>query len=112
MSGSRRTERLNGLIHEELSRIILRVVKDPRVKGVTFTHVKVSKDLRHARIYYSLLGGSDDRSNAEKGLQSAKGVMRREIGRNLQLRYTPELEFFFDDSLEYAEHIEKLLKDV
>ena len=112
MSGSRRTERLNGLIHEELSRIMLRVVKDPRVKGVTFTHVKVSKDLRHARIYYSFLGSDDERLNAHSGLKSARGVMRREIGRNLQLRYTPELEFFFDDSLEYAEHIEKLLKDV
>ena len=112
MSGSRRTERLNGLLHEEMSRIILRVVKDPRVKGVTFTHVKVTKDLRLARIYYSYLGSGEERLEAHKGLQSARGLMRREIGRNLKLRYTPELEFFFDDSLEYAEHIEKLLKDV
>ncbi len=110
--GSRRTERIKGLLLEEISRIVLRVVKDPRIKGVTLTGIKVSKDLRHARIYYSIIGDKTNHQDVQKGLLSAKGIIKKEVGRNLKLRYTPDIDFIFDDSLEYAEHIDKLLKQV
>ncbi len=112
LKGSRRTERIKGLLLEEISRIVQRVAKDPRIKGVTLTGVKVSKDLRHARVYYSIIGDTIKNEEVHKGLLSAKGVIKKEVSKNLKLRYTPDIEFIFDDSLEYAEHIEKLLKQV
>ena len=112
MRPSRRTERLNGLLLAEISKAVRRVVRDPRIEGVTFTGVNVTRDLRIARVYYSVLGKSDSQEAAHEGLQSAKGVIKRELSRNLDLRYMPEIDFFFDDTLQYAEHIEKLLKKV
>jgi len=112
MRTSRRSTRVGGQIREEISRAVQRVVKDPRIQGVTFTQVKLSKDLRYARVYYSVIGEDQRLEEARAGLQSAKGVIRREVGRNLPLRYVPEIEFFFDDSLGYAEHIESLLRQI
>ncbi len=87
-------------------------MKDPRIRGVTVTNVKLSNDLRHARVYYSVIGEGQRKDEVHKGLQSARGVIRREVGRNLPLRYVPDIEFFFDDSLEHAEHIENLLRQI
>ena len=112
MSRSRRPERLSGLLLQEISRTVLHVIKDPRIQGVTFTEVNVSSDLRHARVYYSILGEGESQEEAAKGLQSAKGLIKREVGRHLSLRYMPEIEFIFDDSLLQAEHIEKLLTGI
>lgn len=99
-------------MREEISRAVQRVVKDPRVRGVTVTDVELSSDLRYARVYYSLIGQDRQREEVHAGLQSARGVIRREVGRNLQLRYVPDIEFFFDDSLGHAEHIEGLLRQI
>ena len=112
MRTSRRSTRVGGQIREEISRAVYRVVKDPRIRGVTFTQVKLSNDLRYARVYYSVIGEDRRQDEVREGLQSAKGVIRREVGRNLPLRYVPEIEFFFDDSLGYAEHIESLLRQI
>ncbi len=112
MSGSRRAERVGGQLREEISRAVQRVVKDPRIRGVTFTEVKLSSDLRYARVYYSLIDEGCRREEAQEGLRSARGVIRREVGRHLQLRYVPDIEFFFDDSLSHAEHIENLLRQI
>lgn len=87
-------------------------MKDPRIHGVTVTDVELSSDLRYARVYYSLIGEEPKRAEAQEGLQSATGVIRREVGRNLQLRYVPDIEFFFDESLGNAEHIESLLRQI
>lgn len=99
-------------MREEISRTVQRIVKDPRIRGVTVTDVKLSSDLRYARVYYSLIGEAPRREEAHDGLQSAKGVIKREVGRNLNLRYVPDIEFFFDDSLGHAEHIERLLRRI
>ncbi len=112
MAGSRRSERVGGQLREEISRVVQRIVKDPRIRGVTVTDVKLSKDLRYARVYYSVIGEEERKKEVREGLQSARGVIRREVGRNLPLRYVPDMEFFFDDSFEHAEHIENLLRKI
>ena len=108
--GQRRPERLGGVLLEEISQVVIRVVKDPRIKGITLTRVRVSGDLRYARVFFSLLGDESRQREAILGLQSAKGIIKRELAKHLRLRYMPEIEFAFDDSLNYADHIEKLLK--
>jgi len=112
MRTSHRTERVSDALLQEISRAVLRVVKDPRIEGITITGVKVSKDLRNARAYYSVLGDTQRQRDALEGLRSAKGVIKREVGRNLSLRFMPEIEFIFDDSLAYAEHIQNLLNTI
>ncbi len=99
-------------MRDEISRAVQRTVKDPRIRGVTVTDVEVSSDLRYARVYYSVIGEDPRRAEAQEGLESARGVIRREVGRNLQLRYVPDIEFFFDDSLGHAEHMEALLRQI
>ena len=103
---------MGGQLREEISRAVQRTVKDPRIRGVTVTDVKLSSDLRYARVYYSVMGEDPRREEAQEGLQSARGVIKREVGRNLQLRYVPDIEFFFDDSLGHADHIESLLRRI
>jgi ribosome-binding factor A len=109
---SRRSERVSGLLREEISRAVRQVVRDPRIRGVTVTNVRLSSDLRHARVFYSVMGDSQQLEQVREGLRSARGVIRREVGRHVQLRYVPEIEFFFDDSLEHAQHIENLLRTI
>ena len=99
-------------IREEISEILLRELKDPRIGFVTITKVAVSDDLRQARVYYSVFGGEEEKEASYKGLESATGYIKRELGRRLRLKYMPEVTFLFDDSLEYGEHIEELLRSV
>ena len=112
MRSSRRSEKVSGLLRGEISRAVHRVVKDPRIRGVTFTDVRLTNDLRHARVYYSVIGGSQRQEEVREGLLSARGLIKREVGRHLELRYVPDIEFFFDDSLGQAEHIEGLLRQI
>ena len=89
-----------------------RTVKDPRVHGlVSITHVETTPDLRYAKVYVSVLDKSDVKE-VIKGLKSAGGYLRRELGRALSLRYTPELVFQADDSIDKGTHILKLLNDI
>ena len=105
---SNRIGRINEEIQRELASL-LRTVKDPRVHGlVSITHVETTPDLRYAKVYVSVL----DQSEVIRGLKSAGGYLRRELGRALSLRYTPELVFQADDSIEKGSHILKLLHDV
>ena len=90
----------------------LRLLKDPRVQKtmVSITHVETTPDLRYAKVYVSLL----DRSCTKEvlaGLKSSGGFLRRALGKSLQLRYTPELQFIADDSIEYGAHILEMLRD-
>lgn len=101
---SNRIGRINEEIQRELSTLI-RNVKDPRVKGmISITAVDTTSDLRYAKIYVSVLDKSDV-GEVVKGLKSAAGYLRRELGRVLQLRYTPELIFTADDSIAEGAHI-------
>ena len=108
---SNRIGRINEEIQRELS-ALLRTVKDPRVHGlVSITHVDTTSDLRYAKVYVSVLDKSDV-DQVVKGLKSAGGYLRRELGRALSLRYTPELVFQEDTSIDKGTHILKLLNDI
>lgn len=107
---SNRIGRINEEIQRELASLI-RSVKDPRVTGmVSITAVETTPDLRFAKIYISVLDKSDC-NQVLKGLKSASGWLRRELGRALQLRYTPELVFERDDSIDKGAHILDMLRD-
>ena len=107
---SNRIGRINEEIQRELSTLI-RSVKDPRVTGmISVTAVDTTPDLKFAKIYISVLDKSDC-TQVLKGLKSASGWLRRELGRALQLRYTPELTFVRDDSIDQGAHILDLLRD-
>lgn len=109
---SNRIGRINGEIQQELASL-LRSVKDPRIAEamLTVTHVDTTSDLRYARVYVSALNCEDEKGLL-KGLKSAAGFLRRELGSKLSLRYTPELQFFVDDSIAYGAHILDMLNHV
>ncbi len=107
---SNRIGRINEEIQRELATLI-RTVKDPRVHGlVSITGVDTTSDLRYSKIYVSVLDKSDV-SEVVKGLKSAGGYLRRELGAALKLRYTPELQFVEDDSIGQGAHILSMLRD-
>jgi len=108
----KRADRVADLIKQEISNILRREVGDPRIANITVTDVKLTDDLRSARIYFVELGKDSLSADVEKGLSKAKGFLKRELGKRLQLRYIPELAFFYDPSFEYGARIEKLLKEV
>ena len=110
---SNRISRINEEIQRELSEQFRRL-KDPRVSQtgmVSITRVDTTGDLRYARIYISALDKSQEKE-VLKGLKSAAGFLRRELGRSLQLRYTPELQFVADDSIQHGAHILEILRQV
>ena len=110
MAGNR-IGRINEEIRKELS-TLLRTVKDPRVSEgmLTITRVDTTSDLRYARVYISALNCRDEKG-LMKGLKSASGYLRHELGQKVDLRYTPELQFIADDSIEYGAHILEMLRD-
>ena len=108
---SNRIGRINEEIQRELAGL-LRTVKDPRVHGlISITHVETPPDLRYAKVFVSVLDKSDVKQ-VVRGLKSAGGYLRRELGRALSLRYTPELVFEEDSSIDKGSHILKLLNDI
>ena len=111
LAGSR-SHRVGDQVLKEVSDLLLKKVKDPRLKRVTLTDVSVSKDLRRARVYYSIFGTGEERKLAQEGFESAKGYIRREIGERLQLRYVPEMRFEYDSSLEYGQKMERILEEL
>ena len=112
MMASNRIGRINEEIRKELS-ALLRTVKDPRVAEamLTITHVDTTTDLRQCRVYISALNCKDEKE-LMRGLKSAAGFLRRELGSRVDLRYTPELFFIADDSIAYGAHILDMLKHV
>jgi ribosome-binding factor A len=99
------------MVLRELSAMLVRDLKDPRLRGVTLTGVDMADDLRHGRVYFSHIEGSAHAPAAEAGFRSASGFIRREIGHALGLRYTPELDFHFDPGPERAARIDALLRE-
>jgi ribosome-binding factor A len=108
----KRSERLGELILAEISDLIRRDVKDPRVGFVTFTRVEMSDDLRYAKVFVSSLGSEQEKARTLQGLSSATGYIRRHLGRALHLRYTPDLTFLIDGSLEHGAKIAQLLRQL
>jgi ribosome-binding factor A len=109
----RRVDRIEEQLRIELSEILAREIQDPRVSLVTVTHVKVSPDLRHARVFVSSLGGPEEKKKILQGLRSASGYARHSLGQRLaHLRRIPELTFDYDDQLEKETRIEQLLDQI
>jgi len=109
---AKRSERVGDLILEFVSQLLSREINDPRVGVVTLTGVKVSNDLKHARIYFSVLVDQQGKEEVLSGLKSAAGFIRSKIARGLKLRFVPTLEFFYDDTPANAQRIEELLRKV
>jgi len=108
-----RTERLGEEIRKEISRILRDEVKDPRISTMaSIVKVEVTRDLRYAKIYVSVLGSPEEAENTMEGLQSASGYIRRELGRCLQIRYIPQLNFVLDSSIEYSVEIAKKINEI
>ena len=100
-----RGEKINTELKRELS-VLLRDIKDPRVPMmISVMKTEVTKDMKFAKVYVSVMGSEEEKKNALKGLKSATSFLRREISRRLNLRITPELNFVIDDSIEYGNHI-------
>ncbi len=110
---SRRIARLNDAFRDEISDILRRQIKDPRLGVfITITRVEISADISHAKVYVSVMGSEEEREGALKGLEAASSFFRREIGHRLALRRTPELSFRRDDSIERGAHVLELLDEV
>lgn len=107
-----RTDRIAPLIMREAEKIIREDLSDPRTKCLfSITHVDVTKDLRYAKVFVSIYE-EDKREGMMKALKSAAGFIRRGVGQAIQLRYTPELLFVLDTSIEYGVHMSKLINDL
>lgn len=107
----KRADRVGPLICEEVA-ITLQKLDNPHLVGVTITRVKMTADLRVARVFFSLIGDEEKITRARNGLISARGIFRRALRENLDLRYLPELEFQYDKNLEHADRIDQLLREL
>ena len=112
MTSFSRAERVSGLIQETLSDLLNKRIRDPRLHMATITRVKMSADLKSARIYYSIYGDEKKSEDAAKGFESARGFIKRILAPKLGLRYMPDLKFFYDDSFDYGSHIDQLLAKI
>ena len=111
MAHGTRMERVAERVRIELSTLLIRAVRDPAVSAVTITHVAMTADLQLARIYYTVLDGSN-RREAARGLRRAKTYLRRAIGQRLQLRQVPELRFVFDETLDRQDRLAKIFTEI
>lgn len=111
--GVHRTNRLKEAMKEEISDIIRKEIKDPRIGEMTsITAVEVTNDLRHAKVYASVFGDEKKQNDAIRGLQSAAGFIRSELARRIRLRHTPELVFHLDTSIAHGARISELIHQV
>jgi ribosome-binding factor A len=108
----KRSDKVAETIHELISSILSRGLNDPRIGFVTIIAVEVTEDLRLARVFFTVIGDDQAKKDSEAGLNSAKGFLRRELGKSLTMRYTPELVFKYDHSGEYGSRIDSLLKEI
>lgn len=109
---NRRAERIASVIHAELARLVREEVKDPRVGSISITNVSIKPDLSVAKVRYLPLGGAGDRAQVQAGLEAAARFLRGPIGRALGIRHAPELRFELDPNVEYAAHMESLLRNL
>jgi len=107
-----RSDRVSGQVQKVLSEILLKKIKDPRLEAATITSVKMSRDLKFARVYFVTSGGKESIKEAVEGFKSALGYVKRKLASQLGLRYMPELRFFYDDSFDYGSHIDEVIKAV
>ena len=103
----KRSERVQELLLEEISKLIQHDLKDPRVGFVTVTRIELSDNLKNAKVFVSIMGSDEQKENSIEGLNSAKGFIRSSLGKNLYLKHIPELHFKLDEA---ADHVEKITK--
>jgi ribosome-binding factor A len=108
----KRSDRVAALIKEEVSQIILRDLHDPDLGFITITKARLSNDLKHAKIFYSVLGDEEKKEKSAAALERSLKAIRSEVGHRIKLRAVPTLQFFFDDSIEYADRINQLLNQL
>jgi len=107
-----RSYRVGDLLVELIAELICKEIRDPRVGSVTITAAKVSKDLRHARVYFNILGGQHNKKDVLAGLKSASGFIRSKAAKQLNLKFVPAIEFTYDETEDEAQRIEALLQQV
>jgi ribosome-binding factor A len=112
MSQGSRSDRVADQIRGELALLLTREVHDPGIGFVTLTRVQVSPDLQLARVYFTALGDDEARTRSARALERAAPFLRRQIGSRLRLKRTPELKFFFDESIAGQDRIERLLNEI
>ena len=109
----KRSDRVGDLIRQEVASILLHgELNDPRIGFVTITHVKMTPDLRDAKIYFSQLGTEKEKKESCAGLNSASGYLRRMLAKQLRLRCIPKVTFYYDETLEYSDHIGQVLHGI
>ncbi|MFW5718786.1 MAG: 30S ribosome-binding factor RbfA [Halanaerobium sp.] len=109
---NKRAVRVGELLKEEISQIVLREMKDPRIGFVSVTDVEVSGDLRHAKVFISVYGTDKEKEETLEGLQQAQGFVRKLVGERVKIHHTPEIIFRYDDSIENGVHISEIIKDL
>ncbi|MFC2172942.1 30S ribosome-binding factor RbfA [Acidobacteriota bacterium] len=107
-----RMQRVADRIRDEVCQILAREIKDPRMGFITITRVDVSRDLRHARVRYSLLGTPEEQKQTKEALKSARSFIKRLVGERLAMRFVPDIEFIFDRSVEHGIKIEQILREI
>ncbi|MEE2637057.1 MAG: 30S ribosome-binding factor RbfA, partial [Acidobacteriota bacterium] len=107
-----RPDRLGEQIRAELSLLLQRWARDPVLRLTTVTHVRLTRDLQHARVYFTVLGDATARRHAGRGLRRAASFLRGQLGRRLRFRHVPDLTFVYDDSLEREERIAQVLEEL
>jgi len=108
----KRSEKIAEAIHELVSGLLVKGVKDPRIGFTTITAVKVADDLHLATIYFTVIGEETEKKATEQGLNSARGFIRKEIAKTLSMRHVPEIEFKYDESVDYGRRIDSLLDEI
>ena len=110
---TRRTERVNNLIRQEISQLLWRQVNDPRLASfISVTRVSTSPDLKHAKVFVSSMGDETSKSEILQGFTAASGFLRRELAERLTLRHIPQLSFHFDDSIQRGAEVIRLIEQV
>ena len=107
-----RSDRVGGLIQKILSDMLKKEIADPRLKMATITAVEVSNDLKLARVYFTAPSGKQQKDDAIKGFNSARGFIKRTLAHEMDLKYMPDIKFIYDESLEYGAHIEALIQKI
>lgn len=107
-----RKERLQSLMLQEISEMLLREIKDPRLETVSITEVDLSSDLKNAKIYFFVSGDENRRMDAKRGFDSARGFIRRGLLKRLNIRRVPDMMFIFDTSFDNASNINRLFQEI
>ena len=112
MKPYKRADRVAGHVHKALSSLLQKGIKEPSLDGVTITGVRMSPDLRQAKIYYTVFSHDADRESIREGFSRARGHIKRILAKHLGLKYMPDIHFFYDESLDRGARIEELLKSI